>query len=179
MLIAFGYACKHSDRCRQLQVNGKSDVPRNGFPISLVMFLSISLVTRRISPARLYALGIRLSFAWERWQQRATEPKGEEISHQHQQFSQTAGVDTPVSPSVFLFFHVFPCFSRIFDTHDHPWTHGEISFCLGQVRLRGRLRACCLRMQRSCLRQTVPELWIVVAWEWLFHVFPKVFCPYY
>lgn len=52
MLIAFGYACKHSDR--------------------------------------LYALGIRLSFAWERWQQR--------------------------------------------------------------VRLRGRLRACCLRMQRSCLR---------------------------
>lgn len=52
MLIAFGYACKHSDR--------------------------------------LYALGIRLSFAWERWQQR--------------------------------------------------------------VRLKGRLRACCLRIQRSCLR---------------------------
>ena len=40
------------------------------------LFLTGHHVTWRIpSPARLYALGIRLSFAWERWQQRATEPR--------------------------------------------------------------------------------------------------------
>lgn len=181
MLIAFGYACKHSDRCRQLQVNGKSMeiwCSPKWFP-DIAGDVFISLVTRRILPG------------YTPWASACLSPGsgGNNVPRSPRarkfhiniinNFRKQRGLALQY-PHLYSWHHGF---SMCFPYFWHPWSPMDPWWdqFLPRSGPPERAFASLLPAHAAVLFEAPDGAWtfgeIVVAWEWLFHVFSKDFLP--